>query len=167
MRAEIPDAEAAHVIRHRFYDHPLHDETYFEAIVSPQYTYDQPATEADKANFPDAWKAYQQGGDQLAHQTRFEMVAWVDDLTAAVLRRHGILTVEQLAGVSDTVIQSLKLESARKMVSKAKQFVADKSSLAETEDLRARLAALEEEMSASKTPPRGKRERRAKASAAA
>lgn len=157
-------ASGPSTLRHHFYKHPLHDIDYVRVEVEPgKQVHDQPVTDYEKELFPEAWAAYRAGEDQTAGQIKLESQAWIDPLQVPILHQHGVRSVEQLSGLTDTRMQSIKLPHVRKLVEKAKQVVSEKSAAAETDDLKARLAALERELAGKRKASGGKAPAAAKA----
>ena len=138
---------------HHFYRHPLHDEDYCRIDVDKTHIHDQPVTEREKLMFPDSWEGYEKGEEQNSGQMRLEAQAWIDPLIAPMLRKAGISSVEQLAKITDQQIQRLNFPGARKMVRKAQEAVDARASVAEVDDLKARMAELEAELKAARATP--------------
>ncbi|MCY4608807.1 MAG: hypothetical protein OXD40_09455 [bacterium] len=51
--------------------------------------------------YPQEWQAYQDGTDQLAGHTRLEDVPWLDPAMKDNLRLRGVLSLEQMATITD------------------------------------------------------------------
>ena len=63
-----------------------------------------------RLQYPGEWQAYQDGTDQLAGHTRLEDVAWLDPALKENLRLRGILSLEQMATITDNNVHILGKE---------------------------------------------------------
>lgn len=95
--------------------------------------------------FAAQWDAYKNAESQYAGQTLLRDVPWLNDAMRAHLATFRIMTVEQLASVNDTGLQSLG-GNVRRLREKAIQAVQMKHANAEGSALLAKIEALTEEI---------------------
>ena len=115
-----------------FYEHPV-DGLDHVRITFPGDDKSRPdflATDHYKMRFKRQWKVYKGELEEFAGQTRIETVSWIDPGLLHDMRRADIHTVEQLAGLSDSSIDSTNMLGLMAFREKAKEHLttAEKSS---------------------------------------
>jgi hypothetical protein len=133
---------------------PIHDGVVFVMIRHPgeRDCTDRPATEQDKARFPQQWAAFAQNMSQVPEGTPLEILFPLNPEIASNLRSQGVHTVEQLAALSGDALRRVGMGSQGMQV-KAQQFLAQASKGVEFHQMQAalkgrddRIAALEESL---------------------
>ena len=119
---------------------------------------DREAHDGDKQRFAAHWNAYKNQSDQFAGQTRLEMVAWIDPGSASEMKRHGIHTIEQLAGLTDDTIGQSKMMGLTVFRTKATEHVKNSQASSELDGLRARIAQLEQNAAKPRGPGRPRKD---------
>lgn len=104
---------------------------------------DQPARDEHRKRFPRAYQAYREGREQRPEGTPIESWPYLTPAQVAELRALSILTVEQMAGLSDAGLQQIGM-GARDLQTRAKAFLAGTS--AENQQLRGELDALKAQL---------------------
>ena len=104
------------------------------------------ATPADKAQFREEWAAYEAGREQVSSGTPIELLPGMDASRAAPFKLHYVLTIEQLADLSDLAAQKTGSGSLE-WRERAKKYLdsrgADKRALETAHD---RIAELERQL---------------------
>ena len=104
----------------------------------------RPCTDIDKREYPDAWKAFQEGKETPISGTPIEQLPGVTPGRAMELHKLHIRTIEQLVEVPDQNMHSLGMD-AYKLRDAAKAFV--EKNTAEIQALRAENAVLNKSLS--------------------
>ncbi len=102
-----------------------------------------------RLRFPDEWKAYQEGTDQLAGHTRLEDVAWLDPALRDNLRLRGILSLEHMATITDNNVAILGKEVGPQLLQwrdRARAEVEAKNKSAAYDEQQAQIDALKAEL---------------------
>lgn len=149
-----PRGDAALAVR--FYLNPVDNEEHIE-IRTPgdeRNIVDEVVDERYKRRFQRRWEAYKKGLSETDGQTRLETVNWIDAGNMTAMRRVGIATVEQLAGMSDAAINEADIVGLFSFREKAQQFVKDAEAMSEVDKLRAELEELKAQVAAK--PRRGR-----------
>ena len=126
----------------RFYIHPADDLVHIE-LATPgdrNTAYDFIVDDANREHwvnrFPDAWAEFEGDGDALAGQTRLTQVPWMDVALLPDLAAVRILTVEQLAGLTDTTISRSAVRGLFQLREKARAHVREKEASSSVDKLR-------------------------------
>lgn len=86
----------------------------FILIISPGQTKTEvrtKVTEEHKKEFPEQWKAYQEGKEQISTGTPIEMLPGLERNRALSLKAMYIMTIEQMAQCSDIGLQKVGMGS--------------------------------------------------------
>ena len=152
----------------RFFNHPVQDAVASAAegrpifVESPHIEIRAPGNQAnvvvrsvrdaDKFKFRDAWKRFEAGESEAISGTPLTELSWLTRSQVEELKYIGVRTVEHLADLSDNI--ALGKSGFLALKSKAKAWLDKAASEApftelhkENEDLKARLAALEAQVS--------------------
>lgn len=111
--------------------------------------------EADKTNFMTEWEAYTRGREQVSSGTPIELLPGLDQARADAFKVHYVMTIEQLAELSDLTAQKTGIGSLD-LRDRARKYLAsrgaDKRALEDAQaqiiDLTAKLAAMQAQLSA-------------------
>ena len=134
-----------------------------QAVGDPRTVWDQPASDEDKARWPQQWAAFQAGEQQAITGTPLEAVPWLTANARVTLKNHGFKTIEQLATVSDGTLSTMQhgmapllqnvREHARKFMADQEAGSAERRLVAELEQrdgtietLQNQIAALSQQM---------------------
>jgi len=126
----------------RFYHDPLRD----EVMVEVRHPADETSILTTTAEpyhvrrWPKQWAAFQRQESDFAGQTMLTEVGWLEQGVAFALQGRGVMTLEMLAGVSDSNCDGLGL-GGRQMRDRARADLARKAKLEEADGLEAALAA--------------------------
>lgn len=150
-----------------FYMHPRAGVPYCRMVFGGDKTkeWDQPVRDIDKKRYPVAWANFEQGLERFHGQTRLEEWAAVDEGLRRHLNYNNIFTVEQVAGISDSNLDTLgpgSLEiraKAQEMIAEKEKQAAFEPMQAEINELRAQIAAMQTEQPKRRgRPPKNKEE---------
>jgi hypothetical protein len=83
---------------------------------------DRPASDLDKHRFPDRWRAYLDGREQVPDGTPVEALFGADPDVLLRLKQLSFHTIQQLAGASEQAITKIGM-GARGYVAKAVEFI--------------------------------------------
>ncbi len=160
-----------------FYKNPVKNADYIKKEFPGDrfFKVDRAVTEEDKMQYADKWNLYLNQEDQLKGQTRLTNVGWLAPAARDRLSEARILTVEQLARVTDTNLDRLG-PGMRTFRQRAKQHLGEKAQYqkahdahkevealrAENAEIKAQMAKLMKAVEASQAAP-AKRGRQAKA----
>lgn len=103
--------------------------------------YDQPATDEDAARFPRQWAAFRAGQAQEIIGTPLDLLFPESPAIVANLKSAAVRTVDQLAVLPDTALQSIGM-GARQWQEKAKAYLAQAEKGQGVNALSARLDSL-------------------------
>ena len=119
------------------------------------------AKEEDKLAFPAEWRAYADGKEQIATGTPINLLPGIEESRAAMYKALYVMTIEQLAGLSDTGLQKAGMGAsedrarAQKYLQGAGSVRRDlEAATAQIAELRAQIAALQAQASAPAAAPR-------------
>lgn len=131
-----------------FYRNPANDKDYLHIAIPGDKTTDirRQARDDDKIRFSGQWDAYERGIDQAGDGTLLENWPPLDEGRRLELRAMNIFTVEQLAELSDGVLERVGM-GARALRDKARQFADQAKAPALAADLRKQNEALEARIS--------------------
>ncbi len=129
-----------------FYRNPVTDLDYIKKdfIGDKFFKVDRPVTEEDKLAYARKWALYQQAEDQMKGQTRLRNVSWLDEAMKARLAEKGVMTLEQLAGLTDTHLDHLG-PGVRKVRSKAHGFLSQQKQFDQKSEMVGKIEALTEQ----------------------
>ena len=133
--------KALHV---EFYKHPVDGQDHIR-ITIPGDNKTQPdylATDHYKMRFKRQWRVYAGELEEFAGQIRIETVSWIDPGLLRDMKRADIHTVEQLANMSDSSIESTNMIGLMAFREKAKQHLAEKEKSSQFDTLQAQNAEL-------------------------
>ena len=122
---------------------------------------DEIANDHYRRRFARQWHIYANELDAFAGQTRIETVAFLDEGTVADLKRLDVHTVEQLSGVSDNIIEQVKMPGFREIREKAKVFLEDQRKLAGFDELQQQIDVLKAQLADNANKGRQQQGRRA------
>ena len=149
-----PDFKGVDASIVEFYRNPVKNADYVKITYPGDKFFgpDRPVTEEDKQRYARQWNLFVSQEDQLKGQTRLTRIAWLDPAARNRLAEARILTVEQLASVTDTNLQRLG-PGMRTFVQRAKQHLGEKAQYQkahevhkEVEDLRKENAEMKAQM---------------------
>ena len=84
------------------------DRIHIVKIVADQFlTYDQPMQEEDKERYPEEWARWEQTKETRILGTPLDMAPFLSDTQKAEIRVLKIFTIEQLAGLPDSMAQRI------------------------------------------------------------
>ena len=143
-----PDGEGDESLHVEFYRHPVDDQDHVRIAVPGDKlsAFDYLAEDGRppyKERFERQWHAYQNAQSQYLGQTMLTDVPWIDEAMRTHLAEFKVITLEQLAAVSDTSLQRLG-PGSRRLREKAVGIVANQSANQEGAAMRARIAELED-----------------------
>ena len=127
-----------------FYKHPVDGQDHVR-ITIPGDNKTQPdylATDHYKMRFRRQWAIYKGQLEEFSGQTRIETVAWIDPGMVMDMKRASIHTVEYLAEMSDSSIESTNMIGLMAFREKAKEHLAEKAKSSQFDTLQAQNAEL-------------------------
>ena len=122
-----------------FYQHPVDGEDHVK-IVYPgddKSVGDFLATDPYKMRFKNQWRVYKGELEEFAGQVRIETVAWIDPGMIQDMKRADIHTVEQLANMSDSSIDSTNMIGLMSFRERAKEHLAEREKSSQYDKLAA------------------------------
>ena len=128
--------KALHV---EFYKHPVDGQDHIRITIPgddktrPDYL----ATDHYKLRFKSQWRIYKGELEEFAGQERIETVAWIDPGLVHEMKRASIHTVEQLANMSDSSIDSTNMLGLMAFRERAKEHLAEKEKSSQYDELQA------------------------------
>ena len=127
-----------------FYKHPVdgQDHVKIEIPGDPKTIPDYLATEHYQRRFQRQWRVYKGELEEFAGQIRIETVAWIDPGMIQDMKRANIHTVEQLANMSDSSIDSTNMIGLMAFRKKAADHLADRAKSSQFDTLQAQNAEL-------------------------
>ncbi len=130
---------------------PVHDRRIYVRIVTPgsRDEVDRPTRPDDKMRFPRQWEAFERQDEEVAEGTPLEAWTLVNVAQVADLKAAKIHTVDQLAALSDTQMQTLGL-GGMELRNQAKAFLSRAADTAGESALVAELATRDQTIEALK-----------------
>ena len=127
-----------------FYQHPVDGQDHVKITIpgDPKTQPDYIATDHYKRRFKQQWRVYKGELEEYSDQCRIETVAWIDPGLLHDMKRVDIHTVEQLANMSDSSIDSTNMLGLMKLREKAKEHLAEKEKSSQYDTLAAQNAEL-------------------------
>ena len=123
-----------------FYHNAVEDRDFIRMKI-PGDQYFEPdvlVEEEHKMRFPEQWKAYRKGEDQIAGQTRIDDIPWIDNSLKNRLKTANVYTLEALSEVSDGNIQNIGLNGSA-LRDRAREVVMEKKKLDHVGELESKL----------------------------
>lgn len=145
---------------HVVYDHYYMLEMQWPGDNTKSFKYRFSKAEGEKGNewtqrFARQWEAFKNSKEQVTEGTPIEMWSAIDKLMVFQLKANKIFTVEQIAAVKDTDVQSALGLEGRKLRDKAVAFLSPDANAAqlsklmrESEDKDRRMAIMEQQLAA-------------------
>lgn len=136
---------------------PIFEDRDFVRIMTPGDTKTvvyRVATDQDKARFPKAWQAYEQGIEAITEGTPLDQWNQISKSQVKELQHVNVRTVEQFVTVSDASIQRMGpgymqlRQRARQFLEASKGEAAATAQARENEQLREQMALMHDEMKA-------------------
>jgi hypothetical protein len=128
---------------------PVHEGVVYVMIRHPgeRDCIDRPASEEDKARFPQQWAAFSQNMTQVPDGTPLDILFPLNPEVAANLRGQGVHTVEQLAALSGEALNQVGMGS-KMMQTRAQKFLASASKGVEFHQMQSELKGRDEKIAA-------------------
>ena len=127
-----------------FYKHPVdgQDHVKIEFPGDDKTVVDELADDRYKMRFPRQWAVYKGQLEEFAGQVRIETVSWIDPGMIQDMKRANIHTVEYLAEMSDSSIDSTTMIGLMAFRQKAKEHLAERAKSSQYDKLAAQNAEL-------------------------
>ena len=122
-----------------FYQHPVdgQDHVKIEYPADDKTVGDFFATDHYKRRFKPQWRVYKGELEEFAGQCRIETVSWIDPGLLHDMKRANIHTVEQLAALSDSSIDSTNMLGLMAFRAKAQEHLAQQEKSSQYDKLAA------------------------------